>query len=64
VDLYQEHIARFPVLLQANVEEDSLAMLKRGEIPRLEALQVYNSKVYRWNRPCYGLTAGKPHHPG
>jgi CBS domain-containing protein len=61
VELYQEDIARFPVLLQARVEEDSLAMLKRGEIPRLAALQVYNSTVYRWNRPCYGLTGGKPH---
>jgi CBS domain-containing protein len=61
VELYQEDIARFPVLLQARVEEDSLAMLKRGEIPRLAALQVYNSAVYRWNRPCYGLTGGKPH---
>jgi len=61
VELYQEDIARFPVLLDAKIEEDSLPTLKRGETPRLEALQVYNSTVYRWNRVCYGLTGGKPH---
>lgn len=61
VELFQEDIARFRILLDANAEEDSLAILRRGEIPRLEALQVYNGTVYRWNRPCYGLREGKPH---
>ncbi|HNR09005.1 MAG TPA: CBS domain-containing protein, partial [Saprospiraceae bacterium] len=31
-------------------------------VPRLRALQVHNSTVYRWNRPCYGISEnGKPH---
>jgi CBS domain-containing protein len=61
VELYREDIARVRVLLGAETEEDSLAMVGRGEIPRLEALQLYNSSVYRWNRPCYGLIGGTPH---
>jgi CBS domain-containing protein len=31
-------------------------------VPKLRALQVHNSTVYRWNRPCYGISEnGKPH---
>jgi CBS domain-containing protein len=36
-------------------------VLARGGIPRLQALQLHNSTVYRWNRPCYGISEGKPH---
>ncbi len=61
LDLFQEDIARFRVLLAAEVEEDSLAILESGGIPRLEALQLFNSTVYRWNRPCYGISEGKAH---
>ena len=32
------------------------------KIPKLSALQIHNSTVYRWNRPCYGISdTGKPH---
>ncbi len=61
VDLFQEDLARFPVLLAARVEEDPIALLDQGGVPRLDALQLYNSTIYRWNRPCYGITKGKPH---
>lgn len=62
MEIYKEDIARFRVLLSADVEEDSLGMIKKGEVPKLRALQVHNSTVYRWNRPCYGISDnGKPH---
>ncbi len=61
VELFQEDIARFRVLMATEVEEDPFAMLKQGEIPKLEALQLHNGTVYRWNRPCYGISDGKPH---
>lgn len=35
--------------------------MKDGETPKLEALSLFNSTVYRWNRPCYGVGNGKPH---
>ncbi len=62
LEIYKEDIARFRVLLAADVEEDSLAKIRKGEVPKLQALQVHNSTVYRWNRPCYGISPnGKPH---
>jgi CBS domain-containing protein/gamma-glutamyl:cysteine ligase YbdK (ATP-grasp superfamily) len=61
VELFQEDIARFRVLLAERIEEDALQMLHRGEIPDLKALQLFNGTIYRWNRPCYGVMDGKPH---
>ncbi|MDX1566334.1 MAG: CBS domain-containing protein [Longimicrobiales bacterium] len=61
VELFQEDIARFRVLLAKEVAEDPFAVLDRGEVPKLQALQLHNGTVYRWNRPCYGITDGKPH---
>lgn len=62
LEIYREDIARFRVLLAADLEEDSVEMIKKGKVPKLRALQVHNSTVYRWNRPCYGVSDnGKPH---
>ncbi len=62
VEIYKEDIARFRVLLAGDDEEDSIAAIQEGRVPRLRALQVHNSTVYRWNRPCYGISDnGKPH---
>ncbi len=61
LELFQEDIARFRALMVADVEEDSMAVLKRGGTPELKALRLHNSTVYRWNRACYGWTDGKPH---
>src|SRR5207244_209194 len=38
-----------------------LEKLARGEPLLLRALRLHNGTVYRWNRPCYGITDGKPH---
>jgi CBS domain-containing protein/gamma-glutamylcysteine synthetase len=62
LDIYKEDISRYRVLLSADVKEDSLALIGQGKVPKLQALQVHNSTVYRWNRPCYGISqTGKPH---
>ena len=62
LEIYQEDISRFRVLIAGDVEEDSLACIQDNEVPKLRALQVHNSTVYRWNRPCYGISPnGKPH---
>ena len=62
IEIYKEDIARFRVLLSADVEEDSLTRINDGKVPKLRALQVHNSTVYRWNRPCYGISDnGRPH---
>jgi len=62
LDIYREDIARFRVLLSGDVTEDALEAIKEGRVPKLRSLQVHNSTVYRWNRPCYGISEnGKPH---
>ncbi|HET9531478.1 MAG TPA: CBS domain-containing protein [Blastocatellia bacterium] len=61
LELFREDIARFRVLLGSEVEEDSLEELKRGRIPQLVALRLFNGTVWRWNRACYGVTDGRPH---
>ena len=62
LEIYKEDITRFRVLLAGDEKEDSIALLKKGKVPKLRALQVHNSTVYRWNRPCYGISSnGKPH---
>ncbi|MFQ5678691.1 MAG: glutamate-cysteine ligase family protein [Gemmatimonadota bacterium] len=61
LDIYREDIARFQVLLGSEADEDPLEAVERGEAPRLSALTLFNSTVYRWNRPCYGVKDGVAH---
>ena len=62
LEIYQEDIARFRVLIAGDIEENSVEEIAKGNVPKLRALQVHNSTVYRWNRPCYGISPnGKPH---
>src|SRR6056297_3166940 len=61
LEIYQEDIARYRVILSADVDENVEEMLEAGEVPALRALQIHNGTVYRWNRPCYGISNGKPH---
>ncbi len=61
MEIFQEDVSRFRVLLAADVEEDPFEVLARGGVPTLQALRLFNGTIYRWNRPCYGISAGRPH---
>lgn len=62
LEIFREDISRFRVLLGADVNENSLQEIAAGRTPKLRALQVHNGTVYRWNRPCYGISPnGQPH---
>jgi len=62
MEIFKEDISRFRVLISSDIEENSLDMLAKNITPKLRALQVHNSTVYRWNRPCYGISDnGMPH---
>jgi len=62
LEIYKEDISRFRVIISSDVSEDSLDLIAKNVTPNLRALQVHNSTVYRWNRPCYGISPnGKPH---
>lgn len=60
LEIFQEDISRFRILLSQPEIEDPKAALQAGRAPKLQALQLYNGTVYRWNRACYGVTDGKP----
>jgi CBS domain-containing protein/gamma-glutamylcysteine synthetase len=61
VDIFREEIARFRVVLTRQIDEDPFESLARGEPPKLAALRLHNGTVWRWNRPCYGVSDGVAH---
>jgi len=61
LELYQEDITRFRVLFAQDIDCDPFDALDNGTVPKLQALCLHNGTVYRWNRPCYGISDGKPH---
>lgn len=62
LEIFKEDIVRFRPMLMTEREGDYHQMLKEGITPQLRALSIHNSTVYRWNRPCFGISPnGKPH---
>jgi CBS domain-containing protein len=50
------------VLLGTDLDGDPFEAIKEGRPPSLKALRLHNGTIYRWNRPCYGISDnGKPH---
>jgi len=60
-DLFEENIRYFPALLPICEEEEPLAVLDSGASPDLAEMSLHNGTIYRWNRPVYAVTDGKPH---
>jgi hypothetical protein len=60
-DLFEENVRYFPPLLPITGDEDPVAVLKAGGVPRLGELRLHNGTVYRWNRPVYDIMNGRPH---
>jgi CBS domain-containing protein len=60
-DIYKNDVAKHKVLLSPEIDENSLEILEAGGVPKLKALCMNNSTIFRWNRPCYGVGGGKAH---
>ena len=60
-DLFEENVRYFPALLPETSDEDPVAVLQRGDAPRLHELRLHNGTVYRWNRPIYDIVDNTPH---
>ena len=58
IELLRDNITHHSVLLDAGGTEEEA---EGPGPPRLSALSLHNGTVWRWNRPCYGATDGKPH---
>ncbi len=62
LDIYKDDISRFKVLLSSLSDSDSWKKVQQGKVPKLDALLIHNSTVYRWNRPQFGISDnGQPH---
>jgi hypothetical protein len=61
IEIFHEEIARFRVVLTKQIEEDPMEIIRQGGLPTLDALRLHNGTVWRWNRPCYGVSEGKAH---
>ncbi|MEU1397006.1 glutamate--cysteine ligase [Micromonospora zamorensis] len=60
-DLFEENVRYFPALLPVCDPEDPTQALAAGEVPSLAELRLHNGTVYRWNRPVYDVSRGRPH---
>ena len=60
-DLFEENIRFYPPLLPILDEEDPDDALAAGRVPHLGELRLHNGTVYRWNRPVYDISDGRPH---
>lgn len=61
VDYFKNEIAQFKLVLTKDIEKNSLEELQKGNIPKLQALNLFNGTIYRWNRPCFGVHDGVAH---
>lgn len=60
-EIFKSDVSHYPLLITADVEEESSEALSMGKPPKLKALAMHNGNIYKWNRLCYGLSDGKPH---
>ncbi len=60
-DLFEENVRYFPALLPICSDDDPEQILARGDTPDLSELRLHNGTIYRWNRPVYDVTRGRPH---
>jgi len=61
LELFTDDISSHALLVTADFDEDSLEKLEKGIMPKLEALNLHNGTLYKWNRLCYGVHNNVPH---
>jgi CBS domain-containing protein/gamma-glutamyl:cysteine ligase YbdK (ATP-grasp superfamily) len=61
LQLFQEQIARFRMIIINQATENPLELLARGRVPQLTALRMHNGTIWPWNRACYGVSDGIAH---
>ncbi len=61
LELFHDNVSRYSAIVTQEFDEDPVELVRAGKIPTLRALCLHNGTVWRWNRPCYGITNGKAH---
>ena len=57
-ELFAESVALHAPLLPVSGDEDALACVRDGGLPRLEELRLHQGTVWRWNRAIYDPAEG------
>ncbi|MPZ73488.1 MAG: glutamate--cysteine ligase [Nitriliruptorales bacterium] len=60
-ELFDENVRYYPSLLPICDDENPQQVLRAGDVPRLPELTLHNGTIYRWNRPVYEVSRGRPH---
>jgi len=60
-EIFKTDISHYPLLITADIDEESSEALSQGKPPKMKALAMHNGNLYKWNRLCYGISDGKPH---
>ncbi len=55
VELFTDDISRYAPIVTKDFNENALDQLEKGKMPKLEALNLHNGTLYKWNRLCYGV---------
>jgi len=58
LELFREAVEIFPPLLPILDDEDPVACLEAGVIPRLREMRLHQGTVWSWNRPVYDPADG------
>lgn len=52
-ELFAQRVYLYPPLIPLCSDEDPLAALAEGRVPRLDELNLHNGTIWHWNRPVY-----------
>jgi len=61
VELFTDDISRYAPIVTKDFNENALDQLEKGKMPQLEALNLHNGTLYKWNRLCYGVHENVAH---
>jgi hypothetical protein len=61
LDVLADNVRRYPPLIPVLDDEEPLAALADGRVPRLHELRLHNGTIWRWNRPVYDVQHEHPH---
>ena len=53
IGLFREMVNIYPPLIPSCSNEDPIAVVKRGGVPKLEELCLHDGTIWSWNRPIY-----------
>ncbi|WP_461483521.1 glutamate--cysteine ligase family protein [Porticoccus sp.] len=53
IELFRETVQLYPPLIPILSDEDPLAVVARGDVPKLDELRLHDGTIWSWNRPIY-----------